>query len=281
MDVATRAPSVPARKVEAGRDHARRAVNDLVSGAKLSRLWLMLGWLDIRQRYRRAMIGPFWITISMTIMVGALGVLYASLFKMDVNTFIPFLAAGFAIWFLISTTLNEATTIYIQAEGIIRNTSLPISVHIFRLLWRNLITFAHNAVVMLGVYAWFQFLPSANILLVLPGLVLVLLNLTWMSLILGTLCARFRDAPPIVANLLQIAFFITPILYKSDLLTERLTALATWNPFFHLVEVVRAPLLGHSPDVASYLILLGMTLVGWMLAMVFYGRFRARIAYWL
>src|SRR5258708_2756319 len=82
-----------------------RAVADLAEGARLWRLWLMLGWLDIRQRYRRAMIGPFWITISLAIMVGTLGVLYSSLFKLDVHEFMPYLAAGFCSWFLISSTI--------------------------------------------------------------------------------------------------------------------------------------------------------------------------------
>ncbi len=104
----------------------------------------MMGWLDIRQRYRRTMIGPFWITLSMAVMVATLGVLYSSLFKLEISEFIPYLAAGFCIWFLIAAMINEGTTLFVQADGIIRNTSLPIATHVYRLMTRNLITFAHN-----------------------------------------------------------------------------------------------------------------------------------------
>ena len=259
----------------------RRALEDLVSGATQWRLWLMFGWLDIRQRYRRAVIGPFWITISMLVMVISLGVIYSSLFKIEIDTFIPFLTAGFSIWFFISATITDATMMYISAEGIIRNATLPLSIHIFRLLWRNLLIYAHNVVVMLPVYVWFRLNPGFEVLLVIPGLILVLLNLSWMTLVVATLCARFRDTPPIVSNILQIFFFVTPILYRPNLLSTKLSLLIDLNPISHVIEVVRAPMLGSIPSLLSYLLMILFAVVGWAIAFICHRRYRSSIAYWL
>ncbi len=260
---------------------SQRALADLRSGAKLWRLWLMLGWLDIRQRYRRALIGPFWITISMFVMIGSMGVLYSSLFKLDINQFIPFLAAGFCVWFLISSTIIEGANLFIQAEDIIRNADVPIGIHVFRLLWRNLIVFGHNIVVILLVYAYFRLNPGLTVLLTLVGAVIVLANLGAIAVLVGSICTRFRDAPPIIANLVQIAFFISPVMYKPDLLVGKLTAFAVLNPFYYLLEVMRAPLLGVVPSVRTYSVLLLITIVNLTFSFVFYRRFRSRIAYWL
>jgi lipopolysaccharide transport system permease protein len=241
----------------------------------------MLGWLDIRQRYRRAMIGPFWITISMFVMIGSMGVLYSSLFKVDTHQFIPFLAAGFCVWFLISSTIIEGANLFIQAEDIIRNADVPIGIHVFRLLWRNLIVFGHNIVVVLLVYAYFRLNPGLTVLLTLVGAVIVLANLGAIAVLVGSICTRFRDAPPIIANLVQIAFFISPVMYKPDLLVGKLTAFAVLNPFYYLLEVMRAPLLGIVPSVRTYAVLLVITIVNLTISFVFYRRFRSRIAYWL
>ena len=260
---------------------SRRALADLMAGSRLWRLWLMLGWLDIRQRYRRAMIGPFWITISMIVMIGSMGVLYSSLFGVDINQFIPFLAAGFCVWFLISSTITEGANLFIQAEDIIRNADVPVGIHVFRLLWRNIIVFGHNAVVMLPVYVFFRLNPGAALLLEPVGIFIVLVNLAGLAVLVGSVCTRFRDAPPIVGNLVQIAFFVSPVMYKPDLLMGKLKAFAVLNPFYYLLEVMRGPLLGVVPSARIYSVLLAITFVNLTVSFLFYRRFRSRIAYWL
>ena len=91
----------------------RLALRDVVDGTILWPLWVTLGWNDIRQRYRRSLLGPFWLTASMAIMVVSLGVIYARIFKTDINDFLPFLCVGLLVWGFISSTLNEAGTLFI------------------------------------------------------------------------------------------------------------------------------------------------------------------------
>jgi ABC-type polysaccharide/polyol phosphate export permease len=257
------------------------AVYDILGGLTAWRLWSMLGWLDIRQRYRRSMLGAFWLTISMGIMVVAMGTLYASLFQQDITQFLPFVAAGLTIWGFLSTTINDGTTVFTSADGIIKGGGIPLTIHVLRIIWRNIIILAHNLTVIPLIYLWFGIVPSWNLLLFIPGMLLVIANVSWIILIIGPLCTRFRDLPPVVANALQIFFFMSPIIFKPELLAERYGFFLDWNPFHHLIEVVRAPLIGQVPEGLSYMVLVGMALGGGTIAWLFFRRFRGRIAYWL
>ena len=256
------------------------ALADAVEGARAYRLWSLLSWQDIRRRYRRSKLGPFWLTISMGVLVGALGILYAGLFKVDVSDYLPFLAVGFITWSLISGLINEGCDTFISAETIIKQVNLPLSVHVYRTVCRNTIILGHNAVIYLVVIAVFQIWPGWTGLLALPGLALLCLNGVWMGLLFGMVSARFRDVPQIVASIVQLAFFLTPILWKPDLLPDRATILEL-NPFYHFVEVVRAPALGQSPAMSAWLAVIGTVVVGWAVTLVMYRRYRSRIAYWV
>ena len=256
------------------------ALRDVAEGARAFRLWGMLGWQDIRQRYRRSTLGPFWLTISMGALVGGLGLLYAGLFKLDVADYLPFVAAGLILWGLISGLITEGCDAFIGAEGIIKQVNLPLSVHVYRVVWRNFIVFAHNVVIYAAAAVLFSIQPGWAGLLALPGLALLCLNGVWVGLLLGLVSARFRDVPQIAASIVQVAFFLTPIIWKPELLPDRAFILHL-NPFFHLLELVRAPLLGQAPGLVSWLAVAGITLGGWLVTLFMYRRYRWRIAYWV
>jgi lipopolysaccharide transport system permease protein len=258
----------------------RAAWQDLVEGIALWRLWLRLGWNDIVQRYSRSVLGPFWLTASMAVMVVALGVLYSQLFNQRIDDFLPFFCVGLLVWNLISSYLIEGGTLFTGSESYIKQIRLPYSMYVYRSSWAKLIIFAHNFVIYLGVLIYFQIWPGATSLLAVPGLMLVVLNGTIASLTIGIVSARFRDIPQIVASVVQILFFITPIFWKPESLKGH-AYVKDFNPFYHLLEIVRAPLLGNIPEAASYWAVLLLTLINVAIAFAFFSRFRARIAYWI
>ncbi len=259
----------------------RAALEDFRAALRKWRLWLSLAWLDVKQRYRRAVIGPFWITISMLVLVLSLGVLYAGIFRLDVAEFLPYIAAGFVTWFFFSNSISDSTGVFVAAEGLIKYGGIPVSLHVLRLIFRNLIVGLHNISVMLLMYVWQPNLLSWNLLYLVPGLALMVANLLWVALVVGILCTRFRDLPPIIGNLLQVLFFVSPIVYQRAALPENLSFIAYLNPVFYFVEVVRAPLLGQAPIPAAFAVLAVCAVVGWAIAFRFFARTRARIAYWL
>jgi lipopolysaccharide transport system permease protein len=258
----------------------RKAWMDIISGLMLWRLWGTLGWNDILQRYHRSVIGPFWLTASMGIMVVTLGVLYAELFNAPIHDFLPFLCVGLLVWNFLSSFLTEGGTLFTGSESYIKQIRLPYSVYVYKSCWSKLIIFGHNFVIYFGVLLYFELWPGSAALLAIPGLIIIVFNGALASLYIGMISARFRDIPQLIASLVQIIFFITPIMWKPELVQRR-PYIADWNPFFHMLEIVRAPLLGNIPTMDNYLVVLIVTAVNLVVAVAFFVRFRSRIAYWV
>jgi ABC-type polysaccharide/polyol phosphate export permease len=252
----------------------------MAQGFRLVDLWGTLGWLDVRQRYRRSVIGPFWVTLSLAAFVVGLGVTYGALFGIEMRDYLPYLCIGIVVWTLLSSFILEGCTAFTGAESAIKQMPAPLSVHVYRLIWRSVVIFGHNAVIIALVLAWFGINPGLKAFWAIPGFVLLVVNGLGFSLLFGTLSARFRDIPPLMGNLIQTLFFVTPVIWRADNLKSR-HVIAEWNPFYHLIEVVRAPLIEAAPDMRTWLFVLVFTAVNCLVAFVFYARFRWRIPYWL
>jgi ABC-type polysaccharide/polyol phosphate export permease len=256
------------------------AARDIWQGVGSLHVWAMLGWLEIRQRYRRSILGPFWLTMSTGVLVGAMGPLYGKLFNQDISGYLPFLAIGFVVWLFLSGLINDACTAFITAEGYIKQMKLPLTVHAMRMVWRNLIIFAHNAVIVALVLVVWPPALTAHLLLVPLAVLLIAANGLWIGISVGLVCARFRDIPQIIASLVQVAFFLTPIIWQAGMLGRYQWA-AQWNPFYHFLELVREPLITASTNWTSWGAALGITAAGWLLTFVLFARYRGRIAYWV
>ena len=256
------------------------ALLDLVDGARTFHLWGLLGWQDIRRRYRRSVIGPFWLTISMGALVAMLSILYGRLLRIDIADYAPYVALGFVIWTLVSNLLTDGCSVFIRAENIIKQVDMPLSVHLYRMVWCNFLIFCHNAAIFVVVAAIFSIWPGWVGLLVIPGLVLLCLNGLWMGLLFGLVSARFRDVPPIIASILRIVFFMTPIIWMPELLPDR-AVLLMFNPFYHLLDVVRGPLLGQVPGLVSWFTVMGIMVFGSLLTFTLFCRYRRHVVYWL
>jgi homopolymeric O-antigen transport system permease protein len=257
------------------------AVGDVVHGLRAWPFWTMLGWNDVKQRYRRSKLGPLWITMSMAIMIGALSAIYGAIFKLPLSNYLPYLAAGLITWLFVSMTLNEGVNAFINADGIIKQSAIPLSIYVYRVLCRNVIVLLHNCIVLAVIYALLLPVSALNPLMLLVGLVLVLGNLFAISMLLATLATRFRDLPPIVTNLTQVLFYVTPILYEPGQLPGKMQLIAHYNPLYHLINVLRRPLIGQTAEAFSYAVNIGMFIVISSAAFLLYRRFRGRIAYWL
>jgi len=256
------------------------ARRDLIDGVSRWWLWLSMAMQDIRHRYRGSVLGPFWLTISMAVMILTLGVLYSTLFKMDIRDYLPFLCLGLLIWNFISISITDGCNSFVAAEAIIRQIRMPFTVHICRAICRNVIIFAHNAVVFLLVALYFDLPLTGYSLLAVPGFAVLIVNAFWISILLGMVCARFRDVAQIVNSIVQVVFFITPIIWKPDALQNR-TWIADYNPLYAMIEIVRAPLL-NQPVQSWLLVMVGLTtVIGCAGTYIFFRRFRHRIPYWI
>jgi ABC-2 type transport system permease protein len=259
---------------------AMPGVRDLCAGLANWRLWSMLGWNDIHQRYRRSALGPFWITISTAIFIVLLGFIYSKLFDQQLAVFLPYIAIGLIIWGFISGTTTEACSVFIENAGIIKQIRLPYSIHAMRMIWRSFIVLLHTVILIVPIALFFRMPLGLSSLLALPGLLLVVLNQIWLSIVIGVVATRFRDIAQIVATAIQISMFVTPIMWPVSAIPGA-RFIADVNPFFHLIELVRAPLLGDVAAPLSWIVVIVMCIVGYGLAAIALTRASPRLVYWL
>lgn len=263
------------------------AWNDLVRGFKQHELWLQLGWQDIKQRYRRSVLGPLWITIATGVMALALGLLYSVLFNIPVAEFLPHITVGLIMWGFIAGCIQEGSHVFIDNEGLIKQLPSALSVHVYRLVWRQTLFLAHNMgiwVILMVVYprhlGW-------HLLLAIPAMFLLILNGVWVAMFFGIVSTRFRDIGPLLDSLVQLLFYITPIVWMTSTLTAQGGAvaqrarLAELNPLYHYMEVVRAPLIGAPLPTYHWWVVCGFTVVGLFLALGAMRQWRYRVSYWV
>jgi len=277
--------TVPPREATAGHapewpERWHRAAQDLAEGWERRELWVAMGLQDVKRRYRRSILGPLWLTLSLAILVAALGTLYGQLMNRQPERYVPHLALGFIAWQFIQGAVGDGCNVFIKNKGWITNVRTPLSLFVYRMVWEHLITMGHNALVYVGVALIFGIYAGAAGLLVIPGLIFVIVNAIWVGLLLGIVCARFRDIPQIVQSVMRIAFFLTPIIWMPDQLGTR-AHLALFNPFTYFVELIRAPLLGQVPSALTWGLALAVTVLGCTLAALIFARFRGRTPYWL
>jgi ABC-type polysaccharide/polyol phosphate export permease len=253
---------------------------DVVEGMSKSWMWSAMALQDIKMRYRGSLLGPFWLTISMVIMVAAMGLIYARMFNMEINRYLPFLTVGLVVWNFVSMVIIEGCQTFLSAHNIITAVPMPFSIHACRTVYRNLIVLAHNMVIVPLVIMIFSVPLAWTVIFIIPALLILTINGIWVSILLGMISARYRDVPPIIASFVQVIFFVTPIFWPPEALGIWMQALPL-NPLFAAVDVVRAPLLGSTPLAYSWTVLLVVTVAGCIGTFLIFAKFRPRIAYWI
>jgi ABC-type polysaccharide/polyol phosphate export permease len=256
------------------------AFRDLAEGIARRWIWTAIAWQELRQRYRGSILGPFWLTITTLITVGAMGILYSHLLNTNINFYIPYLTTGLVLWQFVSFIILDACDTFNSMRGVILQIPMPFSVYVYRVVWRNLIALGHNLLLVPFVLVIFHTPVDWHLVLFLPALLLVSLNGVWVCLVLGLVCARFADVKQIVASVLQVLFFVTPIFWSADAL-GRWRILAELNPLFAAVDIIRAPLLGLPFAPYSWLVATATLVIGSAIAFAAFAHFRARIAYWV
>jgi ABC-type polysaccharide/polyol phosphate export permease len=253
---------------------------DLYQGTLAWPLWTMLGWNDIRQRYRRSMLGPIWITLSMAIFIAVLSMIYSRIFQVDINVYVPYVSLGLITWNFLSASVNESCVAFQESDRIVKQVRIPYSVFVLRVVWRNFIVLLHTITLYIPIALIFSIKPSFTTFLVLPGLVLLIMNQVWLGIVLAIISTRYRDVPQLVITALQIGMFATPIMWPVSSLSGGLW-IAEVNPAYHLIELVRAPLLGEIPSGLSWTVAVACCVLGTLVAMLLLRRASHRLIYWL
>lgn len=256
------------------------ALEDMREAMQKAPLIAFLAWSDVSARYKRSVLGPFWLTLGTAVGTVGLGFIWSELFKIDRSTFIPTLTSGLIIWQFIAGCITEAPTAFNRQAAIIRNLALPLSIHPIQLVVKHLINLAHNLPVFFVVAIVFRVNFTYYSLLVVPCLFLVVANLLWITLILSILGARLRDLEYLIAAVMPVLMFLSPVMYRPNYLP--FSQKVMWfNPFSHLIEIVRFPLLGMPPSLFVVFTNLAFCILGWSVALMLFNKKKTRVALWV
>ena len=244
-------------------------------------MWSLLASQDIRLRYRRSALGPLWITISMTISICVLGFLYAHLFKINMPDYFPYLASGIIAWSLIGGLVNDSCQAFLEATAYIKNQPSHLTIYLMRAIMRNLLIFAHNLVVYIPIAFIFHVGFGINSLAFIPGLILLsIIALVW-GMVISSISTRYRDFNQITSSLLQVVYFATPIMWKPEVLPIKYQWIKDYNPFYHLLNLIRAPMLNQSISYYSLAISLLIALIGFGFFALVIKKQKHLIVYWV
>lgn len=238
--------------------------------------------LDIASSFRRTGLGTLWASLGLALATAAMGTLFGTVLRQllpDYDQYVPYLVAGMIPWALLAGMLHQAAGQTWQYMAQLRHAALPLPAIMLRMLLRHALIMVQN--IALAVLAQVMLLDSVTLapLPLLFGSLLLIANTAWISLLLGLLCARFRDMPQLVAWAIHLAFFLTPVMWPAYFLS-RFDWLAAINPLFQFVELVRRPLLGQDVAPLTWLCCSLLLVLGGSLTILLYRRLSWRLPYW-
>jgi ABC-type polysaccharide/polyol phosphate export permease len=261
-------------------EYFRLGLSDITEGLRKSNVAIYFAWGDTKSRYRRSGLGPFWIVLSTAVSVAGLGFLWSALLKDDPAKLVPSLTVGLVIWQFIAGVVTEAPALFIRNAHFIRNMTVPYSLFLMQLIARQLINLAHNSVVIFLVLITMQPNFETTQLLILPNLLLVVLNLSWVAILVAIFNSRFRDVEQIVGAVMPLLFFLSPVIYRPSQL--QFGQWMVWmNPFSYLITLIRDPIMGHTPPVFVYVVTLTTLCIGGLFTVYQLGKVRGKIPFWL
>ena len=271
------------RKIHSNRNNRISvALADIIEGFQNYYLWFALAIKDARLRYKRTVLGPIWQSLSLAIFIGTLGVLYSKFWNLEVKEFLPFLSVGLVSWTLISAVIIEGCNAFISNEQYLNQKGMPFSSFIYLVIARNIIVFLHNLPIVIIVFMIFDPSIKISMFYIIPGFIILIINLTWICFLLSIICTRFRDISTLVVSLVQIAFFLTPVFWVPDLVAGSKRAFVVdANPIYHFIELLRGPLLGYVPADLTWVVTVSLAIIGCSFTLIIFSKSRARINYWL
>jgi ABC-type polysaccharide/polyol phosphate export permease len=261
---------------------ARAASGDVAEGLRRWRSWTYLAVEQVKNQYRRTVIGPWWLTLQTAAYVLGLAILFGAIFHQPLDEFVPYVGAGFIGFSLLAGLTRQAADVFVTDASTLTSTRQPLSVLVFRAVTVEMLQFGHNLLIVVVFLATGLVPVSPALALVVPAIVVIVVNGVAAGLWLGPAAARYRDVGPFITSILQVMMFFTPVFWQVDEIhPDSRNALVGWNPFAYLLTVFRDPLLGEMPSAHIWAGVAAITAVNVLLAFWVFARTRSQLPYWV
>lgn len=261
------------------------AFRDLAGSVVRLPLALRLALDDIHGRYRRTVLGPFWITLAQAVTVAGFVFVYSELFHQEPRAYALYLAAGIPIWMLIANYLSDMPNAFISARGFIESFGLPWLVHIWRRSIGYALTFLHHLVTFFVVMVWFLAegwpVPNPEImLLAVPALFVLTIAGTGVGIMLAVFGARYRDLQPAAQMSAGFLFMFSPVMWRPEQIQAK-EWVYQYNPLYYFIKLLREPLLGRMPSPGLWLGCSAGAMALFALGFLVYYLSRRRLYHWI
>jgi len=261
----------------------RFLVKDLTASFQFPEYWLYSTWMKFGLQYRKTTLGPLWLMISPAVFVIMLGFLFSSVNARPLDVFMPYMSVGYITWTLMVGIISNSTPLFHQRRSELLQGDMRLTDIVLSNLFTTFLQFLHQTPILIAVFIFFKITIAPLALLIsLLGIILILLNGVWLSIVCGIIGTQFRDLAEVISAVMRLAFFITPIIWMHQNGAGGILGVyLVLNPFFHFLEVVRAPLLGNTIPQLTWIIVLSVTCLGYILAISLYRIQARRIPLWV
>ncbi len=266
-----------------GAGAGRSLATDLWRSLKAPEFWTISSWLDIVVRYRQSRLGIFWMLVPSFAYIWGIGAFFATMRSDPLSHFVAHVAIGYAIFRLVHLVLNDATSAFAAASSFILDGRVRLTDFVLRVLAKALFFFAMSLpAVALALFVAPE-LHAAGFALALLSFPLVLANALWIAVVFALVGARLPDLTQLVGTVFMFAFLLTPIIWDAAMMPPDSVRgmFVRFNPLFHMIEIVRAPILGHAVEPLTLWVMIGMTVAGWALAAFAYRRYARFVPLWI
>lgn len=257
-----------------------KAANDILLGLKRYRVWHTIGVEDLRLRYRRTAFGILWVTATFILFIAAKSFVFSGMMPVPFVEYTLYMSVAFLVWGFINASMIDGCMIWVHAEGWLRGVNVPKSIFVYQVVWRNLITASYSGLAVTAIFVLLRADLTWYALMAIPGLILLIFNAIWVSFFLSILATRHRDVFHLVKTFMGLMFFVTPILWIPKTMGYRFELFALWNPFAHVIAIIRDPLVYGTSDWISWAVCIGFALIGGSISFALFARYRNRIIFW-
>lgn len=240
--------------------------------------WLYVAWFDFVVTYRKTTLGPFWLLVGPALFIAVLGALYSRVNSVSADVLIPHLTIGLILWTLIGGFVTKSTTVFQRNRAQILQGSMSLTDIVMVDVITIFLQFLHQIIIIVVVLLIFRQDIGLYALVSLLGLTVLIANGLWLSMAFGILGARYRDLYQVAAAIMRMAFLATPIIWVTR---PGLGPFLLLNPFYHFLEIVRAPLLGNPVPFVSWAVVLALTAGGFIFAVFLYRRYGRLVPLWV
>ena len=257
------------------------AVSDLASSIWRIDVAAAIAWNDLRARFERTLLGPFWIVISNVMLVAGITVVFGALFNNPIQEYVVYVSLGITVWTFLSSIVSEGPNYLYLGRDMLFTFSQPWSLQILRRIILQVIILLLHIFVFAAVILLFQVELTPYALLSVLGIIINIVFAYGLSLGLSAIGSRYRDLSHALGSVMVFLFLFTPVFWNVEALGEARFSVVMFNPFYHLIEVVRGPIVSPGFEVINWVVASFTALITLLVGISVYVGRRKEMAAWL